>query len=482
MDINEENNIVENKIDDEEIIPSDVSEKIKIPLEEHKVVDLYTGVRGIAVKILNRIEKTDAYLDKLLDFEMKNAELSGQDKALLFEIVHGVVRWMGRLDWILNGFYKGQFAKAIPDMKNGLRVALYQIFFLDKIPDYAAVNEAVEFVKKLQGQRVANISNAILRNILKTKDAIRYPDPQEDLVGYLSTYYSHPNWLVKRYLERFGREETEKLLIANNEKPFLTLRINSIKTNHEEFLKLLDSVNLKYRVGKYNQDFVQLQNLTNITAWEYFAKGYFNIQDESTGLACKLLDPIPEMRILDMCAAPGGKTAYIAAMIKDKGEIIALDKFEARLNLLQKNCDRLGIKSVKPVVSDAIEFKDAPFDRILLDAPCTGTGTLSKKPDIKWKKDIFDIKKITEHQLKLLQKAASLVKVGGVIVYSTCSIEDEENFQVVKRFLDNNPDFELKSGKGILPDDVLDENGCVQTFPHRHQMDGVFAAKLVKVR
>ncbi|MCX7611451.1 MAG: 16S rRNA (cytosine(967)-C(5))-methyltransferase RsmB [Ignavibacterium sp.] len=481
MDINENNNLVEKPVDDEEIIPSDITAGIKLPLEEHRVVDLYTGVRGLAVKILNRIEKTDAYLDKLIDFELKNSELSGQDKALLFEIVHGVVRWMGRLDWILNGFYKGQFAKGIPDLKNGLRVALYQVFFLDKIPDYAAVNEAVEFVKKLQGQKVANISNAILRNILKAKDGIRYPNPDEDLIGYLSAYYSHPSWMIKRYLERFGREETEKLLLANNEKPSLTLRINSLKTNQEEFLRLLDSVNLKYRVGKYNSDFVKLLNLTNITAWEYFSKGYFSIQDESTGFSCKLLDVIPGMRVLDMCAAPGGKSAYIADLMKDKGEIIALDKFESRLKLLEKNNERLGIKSITPVVADALEFKDAPFDRILLDAPCTGTGTLSKKPDIKWKKDIFDVKKMSEHQLKLLQKAATLVKPGGIIVYSTCSIEEEENFQVVKKFLESNPDFQLKPANGLLPDDVIDDQGCVQTFPHKHQMDGVFAAKLVKV-
>ncbi len=481
MDINETNDVIDNTLDEEAKEYEQPITGIKLPLEEHRVVDLYTGVRGIAVKILNRIEKTDAYLDKLLDFEMRNSELSGTDKALLFEIVHGVVRWMGRLDWILTGFYKGQFAKAIPDLKNGLRVALYQVFFLDKIPDYAAVNEAVEFVKKLQGQKVANISNAILRNILKTKDGIRYPDPNEDLVGYLSTYLSHPSWMVKRYLERFGREETEKLLLANNEKPFLTLRVNSIKTNHQDLLNLLDSVNLKYRVGKYIPDFIQLQNLTNITAWEYFAKGYFNIQDESTGLACKLLDVIPEMRVLDLCAAPGGKTAYIAALMKDKGEIIAVDKFDARLRLLQKNCERLEITSVKPIVADALEFRDIPFDRILVDAPCSGTGTLSKKPDIKWRKDIFDIKKNTEYQLKLLQKAATLVKKGGVIVYSTCSIEPEENFEVVKKFLDTNPDFQLKSAKGILPDEVVDENGCIQTYPHRDQMDGVFAAKLIKL-
>ena len=208
-------------------------------LEYHTVQDLYQGVRGLAVKILNRVERTDAYLERLLDNEMKNSELKGPDKALLYEIVHGVVRWMGRLDWILNGFYKGTFSKAIPNLKNGLRVALYQVLFLDRVPDYAAVNEVVEFVKKLQGQKPADLTNAVLRNIIRNKNSIRYPDPEEDTVGYLSAYYSHPSWMVKRYLERFGKEETEKLLIANNEKPYLTLRINALKAKPEEFKNYL---------------------------------------------------------------------------------------------------------------------------------------------------------------------------------------------------------------------------------------------------
>src|SRR4030067_988672 len=181
-------------------------------LEEHKVKDLYAGVRGLAVKILNRVERTDAYLDKLLDNEMKNAELNGPDKALLYEIVHGVIRWGGRLDWVLNGFYKGQFSKAIPNLKNGLRVALYQILFLDRVPDYAAVNEAVEFVKKLQGEKFAALKNAILMNIKRNKNEIQYPDPKTDLPGYLTAFHSHPLWMVKRYSKRFGRENTEKLL------------------------------------------------------------------------------------------------------------------------------------------------------------------------------------------------------------------------------------------------------------------------------
>jgi len=449
--------------------------------EEHKVRDLYSGVRGLAVKILNRVERTDSYLERLLDNEMRNSDLTGPDKALLYEIVHGVVRWMGRLDWVLNGFYKGQFSKAIPNLKNGLRVALYQILFLDRVPDFAVVNEAVEFVKKLQGQKPADLTNAILRNIIRSKNGIRYPDPEEDLPGYLAAYYSHPSWMVKRYLTRFGKEATEKLLAANNEKPFLTLKINALKTNPDEFKQLLNKVNLRFRPGRYLPEFFKLQNLTNITAWEYYSEGYFNIQDESAGLACRLLDVRPGMRVLDMCAAPGGKTAYIAGLMHDEGEIVAIDRFEARLKIMERNIKRLDINSIKLIETDALDYDDSGFDRVLADVPCSGTGTLCKKPDIKWKKDLLDIRRMTELQYQLLEKAASLVKPEGVVVYSTCSIEPEENTEIINRFLSEHTEFKLESAAGSFPAEIVDPNGCIQTFPHSHQLDGAYAAKLVKL-
>ncbi|MBT8378368.1 MAG: 16S rRNA (cytosine(967)-C(5))-methyltransferase RsmB [Ignavibacteria bacterium] len=456
-------------------------EQHNVTLEAHEIKDLYQGVRGLAIKILNRIDRTDAYLERMLDSEMKSAELKGQDKALLYEIVHGVVRWQGRLDWILNGFYKGTFSKAIPNLKNALRVALYQILFLDRVPDYAAVNEVVEFVKRLQGQKPADLVNAVLRNIIRSKNAIRYPEPDEDLIGYLAAYYSHPSWLVKRYVQRFGREETEQLLFTNNEKPFLTLRINALKTKPDEFKQLLEAVNLKYRQGAYLPEFFKLQNLTNITAWEFYGKGYFNIQDESAGLACRLLDVQEGFRILDMCAAPGGKTAYIAALIHSRGEVVALDRFESRLRLLQKNMERLEVDCVRIVAIDALEYTSLPFDRILVDVPCSGTGTLSKKPDIKWRRDIFDIRDLNKMQLNLLTKAATLVKTDGALVYSTCSIEPEENFEIVKQFLSAHTNFKFESAKDKFPDEIIDENGCIQTLPQKHKMDGAFAAKLVRV-
>ncbi len=378
-------------------------------------------------------------------------------------------------------FIKVQFSKAIPNLKNALRVALYQVLFLDRVPDYAAVNEVVEFVKKLQGQKPADLVNAVLRNIIRNKNSIRYPDPDEDIVGYLSAYYSHPSWMVKRYVARFGREETEKLLAINNEKPYLTLRINALKTKPEEFKTLLESVGLKYKQGDYLPEFFKLQNLTNITAWEYFAKGYFNIQDESAGLACRLLDVQEGQRVLDMCAAPGGKTAYISALMHSRGEVVAIDRFESRLKILQKNMTRLTVDCVRSVVVDALEYKDLPFDRVLVDVPCSGSGTLSKKPDIKWKKDLFDIRNLNNTQSKLLAKAASMVKVGGLIVYSTCSIEPEENYNIVKKFLEENPNFNFESAKGKFPDEIIDDNGCIQTLPHIHKTDGAFAARLVRI-
>jgi len=452
-----------------------------VKLEEHLVKDIYSGVRGNAVKILNRVERADAYLDKVLDKELRNSDFSGQDKALLYEIVHGVIRWMGRLDWILSGFYKGQFSKAIPILKNALRVALYQIMFLDKVPEYAAVNEAVEFVKKLQGQKPADITNAILRNILKSKEGLRYPDPKQDEIGYLSTFYSHPTWLIKRWLPRFGREATEALLAANNERPVLTLRVNTKKVSLPEFETLLAAVNLKFLKGKYFPEFLKLTNLSNITQWQYFTEGYFNIQDESTSFACRLLNPKSNMRVLDLCAAPGGKSAYLANLMEDCGEIIALDKFDARLQMVEKSLKRLAITSVKTTAVDAMEYKSENlFDAILADVPCSGMGTLCKKPDIKWKKDLQDIRKIAEIQFKLLTKASTLVKIGGAIVYSTCTIEPEENFDIVLKFLEANQNFSLEKAHPFVPAEVIDENGCVQTFPHVHKMDGAFAARLIR--
>jgi 16S rRNA (cytosine967-C5)-methyltransferase len=444
-------------------------------------LNLYQGVRGLAVKILNRIDRTDAYLDKMLEIEIKNSELQSNDKALLFEIVHGVIRYLGRIDWILNGFYKGQFSKCIPNIKNAMRVALYQILYLDRIPDYAAVNEAVDFVKKLQGKKPADLTNAVLRNIIRNKNGIRYPDTKENKIAYFTAYYSHPSWMVKRWVARYGEEFTEELLKANNKKPSLHLRVNRLKTNTSELQKLLNEVQLKYNNGKYLDTFIRLQNLTNITDWKYFSAGYFSVQDESTGLPCYLLDPKPGMRVLDLCAAPGGKTALLADLMENSGELTAIDKYESRIKLLKNNLDRLGVTNASLLEADSLEFEEGLYDRVLVDVPCSGLGTLTKKPDIKWKRDIGDFRKLNDIQYNLLVSGSKRVDKGGFIVYSTCTIEPEENYAIVEKFLQNNSGFELVPAGDFFDEKLTDSNGCLQTFPNIHDLDGAFAAKLKRI-
>jgi len=441
---------------------------------------LYAGPRGTAVKILNRVERTDSYLDKLLDIELKSSELSDLDKGLLNELVHGVLRWQNRLDWVLNGFSHGNFAKSEINVKNSLRVALYQILFLERIPHAAAVNEGVEFIKRIRGEKPAGLVNAVLRNIIRNIEGIRYPDPNEDIVQHLSVFYSHPHWIVKRWLNRIGEEETRKFLIANNERPSLSLRINRLKVSPAQFLTLLEQLQISYSGSTHLDHFVKVKSLSKIGQMDLFRNGFFTIQDESAALPCLLLAPKPGERVIDMCAAPGGKTTNIAELMLNQGEVISVDKYEAKLNLIKGSCERLGLTNVKLIAADAATLEVGLADKVILDAPCSGLGVLAKKPDIKWKRDVADILKLTVLQKELMENAARVLKPGGVLVYCTCTTEPEENEDMVKAFLQRHQEFRMEDARAFVSSDLVNQDGCVETFPHRHQMDGSFAVRLVK--
>jgi 16S rRNA (cytosine967-C5)-methyltransferase len=442
--------------------------------------NLYAGARNLAVKILNRVERTDSYLDKVLDVELKQSEIGDLDKGLLTEIVHGVLRWQSRLDWVLNGFSHGNFSKAEINVKNAMRVSLYQIMFLDKIPHSAAVNEAVEFVKRIRGDRPAGLVNAVLRNIIRNIEGIRYPAAEDEPVQYLAVYYSHPQWMVRRWLARFGADETKKLLMSGNERPGLALRINKMRVEPGVFLRQLDQLEIPYAGSSHLDHFVKVKSLSRIGQMDLFRKGMFTIQDESAALPCQLLDVRPGLRVIDLCAAPGGKTTNIAERMQNQGEIIAIDKYEAKLGLIKGSCERLGITNVTLVAADAATYAAEPADRVLLDAPCSGLGVLCKKPDIKWKRDVTDIDQLVKTQRELLDHAAGLVKPDGVLVYSTCTMEPEENLERVTEFLSRHPEFRLDDARTYVPHDLVSADGCVETFPHRHGMDGSFAARLVR--
>jgi 16S rRNA (cytosine967-C5)-methyltransferase len=292
--------------------------------------------------------------------------------------------------------------------------------------------------------------------------------------------YSHPHWMVKRWVKRFGPDETQKLLVANNERPGLSLRINKLKAQPGEFLTMLDQQRIQYTGSTHIDFFVKVKSLTRIGQMELFRRGFFTIQDESAILPCLLLAPHPGERVIDLCAAPGGKTTAMSEMMKNEGEIIAVDKYETKLSFIKAACERLSLRNVKLMAVDAATLESEQADRVLLDAPCSGLGVLTKKPDIKWKRDITDVIKLARMQTDLFENAARLVKPGGVLVYSTCTTEPEENQEVVKRFLTTHPEFSIDDAGQYVAKDLVNPEGCVETLPHRHGMDGSFAVRLVK--
>ena len=454
--------------------------------ERPKGDTIYSDARSMSVKILTRVERTDAYLEKLIDFEIKAEQLNDYDKSLLNEICHGVIRWMRRLDWFLNGFYRGNWEKCTPEIKNTLRVALYQILFLNKIPDFAAVNEAVEFVKRISTQKHADVVNGLLRTIIRTKEALVYPTREIDEIKYLGIMQSHPNWMAKRWIQRFGFDEAEKLAESNNKRPILTLRINTLKTNRNDVVKKLEGKQMTVRVCRHINYFITLRLMSKIYLDEDFINGLYTIQDESAGLPSVLLKPGENDIVLDMCAAPGGKSTHMAQIMNNKGKIYAVDKYDAKVMVMQKSAERLGVTNIECIQDDNRDpqheiLKGRNFDKILLDAPCSGLGVLSKKPEIRWKREPEDILELTVLQKELLENASKMLKEGGVIVYSTCSTEQEENMDVVNDFLEKHPEFKIDDASKFVDRSLVNEHGCIETFPHRHGIDGSFAARLVKV-
>lgn len=448
---------------------------------ETKKTELFSGVRGSAVKILNRVDRTDAYLDKLLISELHNQQLNELDKNLLYEIVHGVLRWQLKLDWVINGFFHGNFSKSEVSVKNVLRTALYQIMYLNKIPHHASVNEAVELMKKLRGEKAANLVNAVLRNIIRNLNEIHYPKVEEDKIQYLSVMYSHPWWIVKRWLDRFGFQETEKLLIANNNIPQLSLRVNPLKMSFDKFCEFLNSKNIPYSKSEYLPTFIKTSSFADILDSEIFKQGYITVQDESAGIACQLLSPNPGETIIDLCSAPGGKTTYLAELMQNQGKIISVEKFLHRTNLVKSAAERLHLNIIETFTTDATEFVHEPADKILVDVPCSGLGVITKKPDIKLKREMSDIDKLTQIQFNILSNSAKLVKSGGVIVYCTCTTEPEENYLLIQKFLKEHSNFEIENANNYCDKRIVNEMGCVETFPHLQNMDGSFSVRLRKI-
>jgi len=431
------------------------------------------------VNILTRVETQHAYTDKLLDKEI--TEFGAEDRGLITEVVNGVLRWQYRLDWYLSQLYVGAYNNLIPDVKNNLRSSAYQLMYLDRVPAYAVLNEAVEIAKNKFNQKTANLVNAILRNLLRQQKKLEYLEMKLEYLERLSVSYSHPLWLVRRWIEQWGIDDTVALCQSNNRRPRISIRINHLKIEPTAFFSILDENQVEYEQHPDFSEYVWIDNFSEFRKLDLMKKGAAIVQDISTGLPVRLLAPRPGETVLDMCAAPGGKTAFIGEMMNDNGRLMALEKHHSRAKMLSDNLQRQGISIAGVITADATKIPSRlRFDKILLDAPCSGLGVLNKRVDLRWKRTLNDIDAMTKLQLKLLKSAASVLNENGSIVYSTCTIETAENENVIRQFLSENSQFKLyKIGQEIPLQFCWDKN-TIRTFPHRHQMDGSFAVRLRK--
>ena len=446
--------------------------------------------RDLALAALNRADSSRGFQEKYLEtsFE-KNPGLSERDRAFIVHLVRGVLRWQIRLDWIVKQTVRFPFNKIEPPTLNILRIALYQIFFMDRVPESAAVNEAVKQTKGVGNRRVAGFVNGILRHICREKDRISFPDPNRERDLYLSVFYSYPLWLVEKWIRELGAASAERLLKAQNRIPNTVVRVNTLKTDRQGLLERLNEEGVRGSTAcLYSPEGVTLEGLKGpVNKLTAFKEGLFQVQGEAAQVGSHLLCPRPGDSVLDVCAGLGGKSTHIAALMEDKGFILALDKTRSRLISLIQSSIRLGTGSVKPVVADASgplsTFMKYHFDKILVDGPCSGLGVISKNPDIKLRKREEDIKRLARLQTTILNQAVNLLKSGGRMLYLTCTISKEENEGVVEGFLKTNSEIALENLNGTVPEwglDLIDDSGFFRTLPHVHGMEGFFGALLRK--
>jgi 16S rRNA (cytosine967-C5)-methyltransferase len=444
-------------------------------------------VRELAADILVKVETRKAYADLLLDQTLTAKNLSSQDRALLTELTYGTLRWRGRLDAHLAPLLQRPLQKTDPFIRNLLRLSLYQFLFLDRIPDYAAVNEAVQSAKDHAGAKAAGFVNGVLRNFLRKEKEVAQPMSQDRSISDLAQYWSHPEWLIARWLHYFGATATEALLQANNQEPPLVLRTNFRQGTRESLLQLFQSKEVNASPTLWSPQGITVQSKALVDNLPGFHQGRFQVQGEASQIVAHFLDPQPGERILDACAAPGGKTTHIAELMNDAGEIVATDISPIGLRKIEQNATRLRVKSIRTLQADLSksfnEFLNRPFDRILVDAPCSGFGTLRSHPEIKWNRGEADIKRLSELQKKILANMASYLKPGGVLVYSTCTLIDDENEKVVQAFLQRHKDFALDDAGSYLPMEArtLVGGDYFMALPHQHNTDGFFAARVRKL-
>ncbi|HEX8185035.1 MAG TPA: 16S rRNA (cytosine(967)-C(5))-methyltransferase RsmB [Blastocatellia bacterium] len=438
--------------------------------------------RRAAFDILRRVEADGAYASALIA-ALPQSKLSREDRALAQEIALGVIRWQGALDYFIERYSRRAVKRLDLSVLIALRMGLYQMRHLTRVPQSAAVNESVNLVKVAGAKSAAGMVNAVLRNAARTPD-VTAGEGVSDPAERGSIEVSHPRWMLERWAAWLGEAESRALALANNEPPPTAFRVNTLRASTDEALANLRAEGLNARPSEYVAGAFVVESGAATAIAQAAERGIIYIQDEASQLVSLILEPRSGERILDLCAAPGSKSSHIAALAQDKAWVVACDIHPHRLASLVSTCRRLGIGSIDSIALDAtrempVARDSLEFDRVLIDAPCSGTGTLRRNPEIKWRLAADDIPRLAGVQLRLLERGAGMLASGGRLVYSTCSLEPEENEGVIGRFLEGGAPFRTVQPKSHS--DLITPEGFVRTFPHRQQTDGFFAAALEKI-
>jgi 16S rRNA (cytosine967-C5)-methyltransferase len=451
-------------------------------------------IREIILTILVKIDSKEGYINILINKSLEKNRISTLDAAFINEITYGVIRNRNKLDWAISQFSNRGLSETPILIKNILRMGVYQLLFLNKVPDYAVGNEAVQLAKKYGNLGMSKFVNGVLRNIIRNSGNINWPAQDKEPALYISTIYSHPLQIVERWLKRFGFADTVKICEANNRIPTLVIRANTLKISRLELKNILEKENISVRESIFTEEALYVKGISNITKIPAYQEGLFQIQDEASILVPHLLKPLPGELVIDVCSAPGGKTTHLAQLMANQGNLLALDSNGARLLMVKENCRRLGIEIVKTQIKDSTRLDKnylKKADKVLVDVPCTGLGVLRRKPDLRWQTyDLKRFKQLSELQGKLLATVSNYLKVGGRLVYSTCSTEPEENEEVVTKFLDKNPNFELENLNEFIkerklkvyPSNQNKQKKFFQIVPglSNLDLDGFFMAKMIR--
>lgn len=440
-----------------------------------------TNSRLIAAKIVNSVISKGSYSNISLNSELSKSDLNEKDKSLVTEIVYGTLKYKYSIDVILQKLISRPLSKIDDFVINILRISLYQIIYLDKVPEFAAVNEAVQITKKYSNMGASRLVNAVLRNYLRHKD-IEYADCKNE-IELLAYKYSFEPWMVNMFVNQYGRDTAEKIFSGLNETPSVTVRVNNLKASYEDVWDDLKNSGYNIKEGTICPEAIEIIKGKSIEANHLFKDGMITVQDESSMLVAPSMELQQHLTVLDLCSAPGGKTAHISDIMNNTGIIRAYDLHKHKLSLLQSNFERLGVKNTICEVQDAEILNENLInsaDRLLIDAPCSGMGIIRKKPEIKWSKNIEDIKKIIDIQRKILISGSQYVKNNGLLIYSTCTLNKDENENNIKWFLEKFPQFNAEKIYYGKMDNLLYNNEGTLTILPNKWMDGFFIAKLRK--